>query len=140
VKIRFASRAGRKKNRLPGLDSRKPAYFGGLVQGPETKQHRPFLLHQRSGALSTKIARANPRGKPTGGTISDRTDVAHGTPPAALPIFPADASSGPRHCATLWINAVEALDTKEAIKRRRELLKRFGILISLAPHRGGRSS
>jgi len=132
----------RKKNRLPGLDSRKPAYFGGLLQGPETKRREPFLVRQRPGALNYNLTRANPRGKPTGGPISDRTDVAHGTPPshtqATLPLGPADASSGPRHAAVRWINACEALDHKEAGKLRRELLARFGILISLAPRREGR--
>lgn len=53
------------------------------------------------------------------------------------PLGPVDASSGPRHACVRWVNACEALDHKQAVRLRRELLKRFGILISLAPRRGG---
>src|SRR4051794_5905016 len=56
-----------------------------------------------------------------------------GKAPPRTHITPADdACSGPRHAAVRWINACEALDHKEAVRLRRELLKRFGILISLA--------
>ena len=56
----------------------------------------------------------------------------HPPPPHLSLLGPADPSSGPRHAAVRWINAVEALDRKEAGKLRRELLKRFGIVVSLA--------